>query len=114
MMSFLEVLMDENNHFRLDPELRIFVFRFGENERYSLELEPLTYGQIHLALYEKDTHGVYWLMWQNKLPIRPGYSIPEGPGEEDDQPPARRAALRSWLVSLLAEIDKADQEAEHV
>lgn len=112
MRSFLEVVM---GNFQFDPELAVWRFRFGEGENYSLELEPLTYGQYHLALYEKwppGSTGPYLLKWQDKLPIRPGYSFPEGPGEGDDQPPARRAALRRWLVSLLAEIDKADQEAE--
>lgn len=117
MQSFLEVLMDGSN-FKLDPELGIWCYRFGENEKYSLEMEPLVLNQgFHVALYERDMpegNPVYWLMWTNKLPMKPGYSIPHGPGEGDDQPPARRKAIRAWLVAMLAEIDKADEEAAQV
>ncbi len=109
MQSFLEVLMDGTN-FTLDLEYTQWSFKFGKEHEYELCLEPASGGQFMLALYQKQLkespYGL--LMWGNKVPMKPGYSVPTGPGDEQE---ARRKAIRAWLVEMLAEIDKADEES---
>ncbi len=121
MKSFVESLLGAMQL----SELGHFEFFFGNGRGYQLCLEPLINNALlegnpeptphqllegirfHLALYHKGM-----LMWPDKIPIRPEYLIMHGPGVGDDQPPARRKALRAQLVALIEAIDIADREAQ--
>ncbi len=123
MKSFVESLLGAMEF----NELGLFEYFFDTGRGYQLCLEPLINNALlegnpeptphqllegirfHLALYHKGM-----LMWPDKIPIRPDYLVMHGPGEGDDQPPARRKALREWAVALIEEIDKADREARDV
>ena len=128
MRSFYESLFGAMGY---NVELGVFENFFGPELEYHLQLEPLinnallengllkveqpTIEQLregqrfHLGLYRRGI-----LMWPDKIPFRPEYTLMHGPGEGDDQPPARRKWLREQLVALIAQIDKADQEAQNV
>ena len=108
MFSFLEALLADKS-FTFDPDTACFTYNFGEGgDEYQLTFEPLLSGQFHLALYKRDAMNVPWLVWSEKIPVRPGYSIPTGPGQEQED---RRQAIREYLESMLEAVNKADREA---
>ena len=103
MKTFVEALLDSESGWKFDAETFQFFFQFGSANEYELCLEPLISQQYLLALYH---HGV--LVWPDKIPVRAGYTVPTGPGDEQE---ARRKAIRDYLEAVLAEIAQADEQA---
>ena len=109
MFSFLEALLADKS-FIFDPDTICFRYDFGEGgDEYRLSFEPLVSGQFHLALYKRNAYDVPQLVWTEKIPVRPGYSLPTGPGEEQT---ARRKVIKEYLESMLHAVNKAEEEGQ--
>ena len=78
----------------------------GAEPAASAFIPPLSEAQ---GFPEKDVHEHRILLWHDKISIAPGYTIPEGPGEEEV---ARRQAIREYLHTILAQLDEADSVAK--